>query len=165
MSSPNSLVFGGIWTVLEADTDFAAAVISKNRIKVIDGTRSPTKPSLVTSDTPQVAVLPLGAKPHPFRTSSSSNFTSYWSIEMTSGTMKFETLADLEWIVYAALLEWSTTLQALEWLEVAGFVTDFRPIKADHDLVNRRKMHAPQGWRSLWVGQCDMWFGTTLLRT
>jgi hypothetical protein len=154
-------VFGGIWTTLELSSDFTTAVPAGNRIKVVGGNLSPDKPALTPADAPQVAVLPLGGELHPRNSSNSSRYTSYWSVEMISGSMKFETVADLEWYVYVALLD-DSTIKALTWL-TETYVKHFRATKTDHDVVDRRSLHAPKGWRSLWVGRCDMWFGTSTL--
>lgn len=153
-----------IWDTLEASADFTSAVDEKNRIKVVGGTFSPKKPGLATADLPQVSVLPLGADPKPFNTSSSSRYTSFFSIETLGGTMQFETLADLDWIVYVALMEWQTYIRdAVTWLG-ESYVKSFRQVEIDHDIVNRRKVRAAQGWQSLWVGKCDMFFTSSTLR-
>jgi len=161
-SDPITKIHGGIWSMLEASSEFKAVVRTGNRIKYVGGTRDPEKGSMLVKDLPQVAVYRLGIKPRPENTSNSSRLITLWSVEVSTGTRKDETVAQLDWIVYCALLTWRTYLKSLTW-GGETFVTEFRSVSVDEEIVARRKLRVPEGWASLWVGQCDAFFSTSLL--
>jgi hypothetical protein len=159
-TNPISQVYAGIWTMLEANSDFTSLVRAGNRIKYVDGNMAATKQTLSDNDTPQVAVMPLGLSPHLDKSSSTSYLGTLWSIELVSGTVKTETLSQLDWAIYRAMADWRTHLSALTW-NSRTFVSLFRPMKVDNDFELRRKLRVPEGWNALWTGECQMWFQST----
>ena len=160
---PITQVYTGIWAMLEGYSSFADTVRPGNRIKYISGPRAPEKPSHQAADFPQVAVFSLGYRPHPEQTTCSSRLTMLWSIEAAVGDRDFSTIGTLDWIIYRALLHWRTYLRPLLW-DNQAFVTLFRAKAIDDEIVARRKLRVPDGWSSLWVGECHCHFGTATLK-
>lgn len=157
-------VFRGIWAMLEASEEFCSLVPEGCRIKFADGTRDPDIDERISADTARVAVLSLGPQPSPEYTSDSSGVSLLWSIELVSGSQQLETVCQLDWIIYRALLKWRAYLrERVLWNEKAC-VQLFRALKVDADIATKRELRAPKGWQSLWVGKCDLNFGTANLR-
>lgn len=157
VANPIAQVYTGIWSLLEANSGFTALVLPGNRIKYIGGNRAAGKEIVNTADTPMVSVMPLGMRPHLDASSSSSELVTIWSIEVLPGTVKIETLSDLDWEIYRAMSEWRTLRTTVSWGSETP-VKRLYPVNVDPEINERRYQRVPKGWTSLWVGHCHLWF-------
>src|SRR4030067_2224261 len=101
-TDPVTMTYQQIWACLEAYSAFTAAVPTGNRIKITDSIRDPFKHLIITEDTPQVTVLPMGCKPTSEYTTNSTALRTLWSVEVLSGQQQYLAVANLAWSVYRA---------------------------------------------------------------
>lgn len=89
-------VYDKIWELLEADSEFTAAVKAGNRIKITDGDR--IKPGVQAADIPQVYI---GATTGDGGTISNKrcDMSKAYPIIISSGDQKATTSMSIEWLV------------------------------------------------------------------
>lgn len=161
-TDPITKTYDAIWTMLEASSDFTTAVLSPNRVKFNTRMKCITKPRLLTKDTPQVIVLPLGIHTVPEVASNASQMKYLWSIEMIPGDKQHTTWGNLEFIIWAALHKWRTYLRQALQHNSKTYVTELRTLKMTDDLRNLRDQRLgavsqfPESWICVWTGYTDM---------
>lgn len=160
MATPLEDLYDAFWTMLEASSDFTTAVPAGNRIKHTGTDRWPRKTGSLPADFPQVRIVMAGMVPHLERTSDGSSLTVQWAIQVRSGDQRFDTVQQLAWYIYRALLGWETYLKnALTW-NGAYYVRRCRAMMV-------RQEDDPQddirGWTDTWACETDLWFRTAQL--
>lgn len=158
--NPLRLVYAGIWTMLEAQTQFTDIVSAANRIKYTGTDSHPWSEmdgGMQPAGFPKVRVVMKRLITHLHRTSNGSNLTVLWGIEVNSGNQLFADILDVDWAIYLAMEDWPTQLRdALEW-NSENFVRRCRPETVDVTLDDAQKN---KGWRDAWLGETDLWFST-----
>lgn len=173
---PFTLVYEAFWTLLEAESSFTALVPATHRIKYADAAKEPSKhPAQFAQHRPnycQVRVVTLGGPACSRRCSAGAfNLTDTWQVEALSGDHRlcylhegvYNGINPVRWAVLRAMTPWESTLQALTWNGVAGFVKACSPFSFESKMASPRleeqvKPYPQEGWNALWRGYVDMWF-------
>jgi len=159
-TNPIRLVYSALWDILEAQTDFATAVPSGNRIKYTSTSIPPdAKDTLSTADYPEVRILARGLRAHHHRTSNSSSLEILWEIQVSSGDRRFQTLFDVEWYVFQAMTDWQAHVAAVAW-NGHPLVNRCRTVEAQANLGDPRRDRGNLGWSSVWAGFTELWITT-----
>lgn len=170
MSLSNStwLVYNALWTILEASSSFTTAVHADNRIKYTDTSdREPDRHTSTYKDFPAVRIRPLGLGPHAHRTSNSSMKSLRWAIDVFSGEQRLaedvDAIADVDDAIYNAMVNWKTTMSTFTHA-AHGFVVPWcGMLEAETGLTQDEYQTTQRGWKTVWIGETDVWFQTTSL--
>lgn len=164
-SNPLQLVYQAIWSMLEAQSDFATLVPAANRVKY-SGTliQASDKETLSPSDYPYVRVLATAMQPHLERTSNGSSLKVLWKIEISTGERQLTDLFAVEWAIYQAMAFWRTHVEGLD-MEGDGYVVLCRPAAVRTQLGDPTIDRGARGWSSVWAGISLIWFATASLGT
>jgi hypothetical protein len=160
--NPIRLVYAAIWDMLEDKYEFTSLVEEGNRIKYTGSKLAPDKDTVSTASLPQVRVIATGLEPHIRRTTSGSSLNIIWEIQIASGDQRFATVFDVSWAIYRAMTGWADHIMTLEY-GGETFVTLARPLKVKTELGSPEADRGIKGWSSVWAGEVQLWFNTTLL--
>lgn len=155
------------WTVLEADTDFASAVKSGNRIKWSENRYEPDEHHFGPDDLPSVWVMYHGLRPTVAagmlkNTSSTNLLDSIWSIETKTRPYRDDERASLDWIILRAMMNFDDSLQALTW-DSSTFATCSRFPSAESNVEQYKANHGITGWHTAMQVIVHMKFGRTAI--
>jgi len=172
-----SIVYSGLWDVLEASSAFCALVPETNRIKYVDDTdgtkarRSPDKQGLVTSDYPQVTIVPTGGPTDTYWSSDGTRVGMHFQIWIKTGDQRlsyavddtlYQGLFPIQWSILRAMMDWEATLKPLTWGGVAGFITHCAPHTREEKMSQSAvKQPVTTGWFLAWDGIIDTWFDSS----
>lgn len=165
MSAENPLrqIFNATKTLLQANSDLIALVPDGRRwVGWIGSSRAPeVDEGLSPADYPRVRIVPVKIKPHLQRTSNGSSLDVIWQMQVATGDQRLQTLLDIEWAVYRALLTWETYLRdSLRW-SGKEFVKLARPLETETNLNDRKQNRGTRGWSAIWTGETQLWFTTS----
>ncbi len=165
MSAENPLrqVHNALWTLLGAHSDFDSLVPDgRKRVNYIGSSRSPeVDGGLSPADYPRVRIVPVKKKPHLQHTSNSSSMIVIWEVQVATGDQRLQTLLDIDWAVYRALLTWETHLRDnLRWKN-KEFVKLARPLETETNLDDGKQNLGTRGWSTVWAGETQLWFTTS----
>jgi len=162
MKDPLSLVYEGLWNILEQSVDFTTMVKPGNRIKFSGNNRAPLKEEAMAADYPEVRITTLSSEPHLCRTSNGSSLKKTFAIQVLSGDQRVDAVDfPLEWIIYSALNRRYDTLADLTW-KGKQFVKVLRALNITDNFAMGDATHpAIRGWVSVWACEIEMWFQTT----
>lgn len=171
--NPLRLVHEKFWDLLENSTQFTTLVPVNNRIKYKGGLVFPEKSEIQYGDTPEVVVRQTGFLPYQYQDSAESTLVLRFSIDVTTIEQKIETLLDVQWAIYCAMLMWDTSLETLTW-NGYPFVKQCRSLEASTALGNvdnsrsvseaDRLSRGHGGWTSVWSGEIHCRFNNAILR-
>jgi hypothetical protein len=161
MSADNPLkqIYNAIWSLLEARSELTDLVLIGDRIKYIGSSRAPEKNEVLSTDFPEIRVIPVQSKPHLDQDSTSSGWIVVWQVQIASGDQRLQTVLDVEWEVYRAMQTWRTHVMPLTW-KGKEFVHLARPIETVWELDNKRLNRGIRGWSAVWAGETHMNFTT-----
>ncbi len=163
---PFTQVHDAIWDILEASSEFTAAVPVGNRIK-FSGTnvKDPIKDSVLDSDLPEVRLTMEQLRPHLQRTSSTSTAVTAWSFQISSGDLRFEaSLFPLSWIIYKAMSNWDGVFSGLTW-NARAFTLPLRPADARIGRLDTDLVRGVRQWISIWSAEVEVFFRTIDMQT
>lgn len=165
MSAENPLrqIHNALWALLAANDDFDALVpAGLRRVNWIGSSRAPeVDEGLSPADYPRVRIVPVKIKPHLQRTSNGSSLDVIWQVQVATGDQRLQTLLDIEWAVYRALLTWETHLRDdLRW-SGKEFVKLARPLETETNLDDKKQNRGTRGWSAVWTGETRLWFTTS----
>lgn len=159
---PFTIVYEGIWDMLEANADFCTLVKPGNRIKYNGPARPAIKDEISTADTPEVRVVPLSTEYHLQRTSNGTSITKTYGIEVSSGsTIAANGVWAVEWQILRAVSNWQTYLSNLVWPEGSDgseFVKLCKPLSAAEGVRRTDLNRGIYGWSLVWAVEVEMWF-------
>lgn len=160
-TNPLRLVHIAFWTMLRGNTDLIPdLVLPGNCVDFIGSDYIREKDTLQDADTPELRVVAAGLKPHLEQTSSGSELTIRWEVQITSGSRRLETHLDVAWEVWRALLGWQTYLKTLKFAD-KEFVTLARPLVVETKLGDPRRDRGERGWSAVWAAEVQMDFTTS----
>lgn len=167
IDNPIYQVLDALWDLLEADALFTLAVPSMNRIKYTSTVnRNPDLDNSLNEDFPCVRIRQVGMRPRLHRTSNSSMIELKVSIEVFTGDRRFATLHknrlnDVEFAIFKAMANWQTYLYDFTWNGVTFSVRYCRPSETKSDIEAAEIQFKQTGWKSIWLGDIDIWFATS----
>lgn len=153
-----------LWDLLEAKTTFTDLVPVGNRIKFTGSKRMPEKEMASIADTPEVKVWCAGVTSIDRRASNSTTMQIQWEVLVHSGQQSFEQFFNVQWAVWAALMNWDVTMRAI-LIGTENPVKNCDILSSKDSLRDDSKNHNLRGWGSVWVGRTDCWFNHALLQT
>lgn len=167
-TDPISVVTDAFWTMLEADTDFAAAVKPGNRIKYAIGERfDPREHSLGPDDLPQVTVMFHGiiswtAEHILENTSNSGLMVGLWSIEVRTRPYRIDEFGTVLWATLRALMTWRTHFPGLTW-NTENFAKCLRVQRHNTEVQRSKAEQGVTGWRTVVPVEVHMAFSRSAM--
>lgn len=166
LSNPFTLVYDGLWTLLEHYPAFVSDVKVANRLKYNSATnRDPLKQTVEVADLPEVALICSGTHDAKMRANSSSSkcIRQYQWIINTGDFRLNEILHQIEWDIYVGMQDWDKILTALQWAN-KSFVkrVDFTDVSEGQSDPSRNR--SIRGWTAIWGCEVEMWFTTSDLK-
>jgi len=161
-NDPYTQIHDAIWAILEGHTDFAALVAVGNRIKFSDtsNVKDPIKDNAQAADLPEVRVICESIRPHLQRTSNTTTAVATWSIQVSSGDLRFQAaLFPVLWAIYRAMSTWKDTFDTLTW-NSEQFALPLRPQEARIGVNESDLIRGIRGWASVWSSEVEMFFRT-----
>jgi hypothetical protein len=156
--NPIRLIYDALWDLLEANSLFASH--ARKTIKFTGTAMHPELDSVSEADLPEVRIVLGGLKPHPYNTSSSSRLTVTYRVQVATGEMLFASVLDMQWIVYAALHNWKTHIETLEW-NGKTFAKKLTTDEVQDTDSNSKLNRGIRGWSTVWQGTVDCWFDSS----
>lgn len=164
---PASLVYDGLWTMLEAHSEFTDALVAPgNRVKFTSRVKRHQRSGAQQADLPQLALLYLGVSTTPEASSNSSFIKTLWSWEILSGSQHIHDIMEVEQIIWEAMHTWRQYIRPLQY-KGKTYTTELRTTKLDDDLKIRRDQRVKtalsfaDGWISSWIGYVDVWLASS----
>ena len=169
MSDPFTLVYDGLWDLLEASSSFTALVAEKNRIKftTTDGLiRRPDKDSLTESDIPEVMIYPGPMRFADHRDSSGQSINRIYSVLVTSGERILDAggsgkFFPVQWEIARALINFDDILDLT--YEATKFVHKIEQLPTVEGMDDSTLNRDLKGWSAVWQADVQMWFTNTIL--
>lgn len=158
---PFSLVYNGLWDLVERNPKLKDYVKSGNRIKYKK--ENEEKPSISDADTPELALMIGGGVPTSGNSTESGIVKVYvWGI--TTGTMELVDYNKISFELFRSLIDWCCVLSKLSWCNCPGFVKRMNIVSLEEgsDMIDlNRTIH---GWSALWNCEVEMAFPTSILK-
>ena len=151
--NPLSQVYTAMWTLLTNNATWAAAVPSGNRLKYIDGEGNPLKDAAQYADFPSTMIEPVAGYSIANFDSTHCEIKKRFKIKVATGNLQTEGMLQLEWLVFVAMSNWQSTMQALSWKSKTGYVKDFGIYEHEETLSEREITQAETGWSTIWTGE------------
>lgn len=159
MSNPFTIVHDALWAMLESSSEFTDLVPVGNRIKFSGDNSDPLKSQAITTDYPEVRIVPAGGMAHIYRTSNSSSFNQSFAVQILSGDQRVDFLHfPLQWIVYRVFAKELLTLLALTF-NSESFVKNIKPASVQSAYPSAEGQQI-KGWVGIWACEVEMWFST-----
>lgn len=156
--NPITQVHRALWTILELRADLKALVVPGARFKLTNVFRAIARKSAARQGVlPSLRLSRSAARSIPYRTSSHSSLRIQWKLEIATGDMVDDNLALVEWMVFRAMHDWQTTLNALTWKSKA-FVVGMRLLGGRQTDSDENANQGKRGWSAIWTAQTDLWF-------
>jgi len=161
MSNPFTMVYEGLWTIAELNTNLLKYINYRNRIKYDDANEP--KPNIADADLPELALINAGFDKIKFDCNN-AYITKIYTWAITTGNYILSTPYDeVSFELFRALNDWEDTLHALSW-ESCNFVLNFRLVSAEEGTLMQDLERGIGGWSSLWSCEVDMSFPIAKLR-
>lgn len=162
---PLSLVYEGLWKLVEDFEPFKDAVREGNRIRLDGRSRNPMKANVQAADLPEVILHPQGGESNLHANSSESRLTRRFAFLISTGDMRIDYLHfPLQWHVLRALTNWKEKIGELVWKGHAFLVDVNMPDTQEGESDPDRNRNI-KGWSSIVTIETVMEFPTRLLRT
>lgn len=163
--NPFTLIFDGLWALLESNPQFVLDVPSGNRIKYnIPQNRDPFKQQVAVADLPEVVLVCTSAQGFLHNSSSTCRCVRGYSILISTGDFRVnELLHQVEWDVFTAMFNWRTALSSLKWNN-KSFIKRLDLTQITQGLSDKERNRGIQGWSAVWGCEVEMVFNNTDLQ-
>lgn len=161
-ANPFTLVYTGLWSLVESNSDLTDLVAVGNRIRYDTvANRNPEKRSAMTADYPELVLVSDGLTGNMHATSSSGFVIRNYSFYITTGDLRMtEVLLQVEWELWRALNNWKSVLPALEWNGIR-FVKRCNINTITNGTIRAEdRTEGPLGWVAIWSLEVEMHFPT-----
>jgi len=165
---PFTLVFCGLWDMLEKSQAFVGLVAPPNRIKWIGQNVDPRKDQITDSDRPQVRVDFGDPFCEPDQLTGMDLLRCRWDIVAATGMQQIDRLganglggsiAPVLWAIFTSLLGYSQAIKVLIYQKVP-FVYRVKPGAPSVSIDNRREQEGLVGWTAIWPYYTWLQFST-----
>lgn len=162
MNNPFTMVYDALWTMLEAHPQFEQDVKPGNRIKYnSDKDRDPLKQAVAAGDLPEVVLIGTTVAANLMSSSSGSSCTRQYTWLVSTGDFRYNKyLAQVEWEIFVAMLNWRTVLTALKYAD-KNFVKQANIVSATMGASDRERNRGIIGWSAAWTVEVQMMFTTS----
>lgn len=165
MSDPFTMVYDALWDLAEGSNRVTDMVRLGNRIKMRTTAPNPgLKRQVSQGDLPELVLALTSGSGNLLNTSSSSMVTKQYAWQLATGSLNPERLLELEFALFAALVDWPAILGALTW-SGAEFVKRANLVGMESGAEMAEQNRGILGWASVWTLEVEMHFRTSDLRT
>jgi hypothetical protein len=163
MSETNPLqpVHKAIWTLLEANTAFTTLVSVSNRLKSVGSAGKAGKDQAKYADFPMVLVDPMDGLFVADFTNTDSDVVKTFSIKVATGNSQTDAMLELEWVIFVAISNWRTTMEALSWCSKTKYVKHVTLSNHEETLKERELTRSETGWATVLIVEVKMNFART----
>jgi len=163
--NPFTMVYTELWTIIEARAEIDELVLVSNRIRY-DETRDPHKENISTRDVPEILLAPEGIVSNLKASTNSTTVTKVYGIRISTGDYRYTSyLAQVEWMLFGALVDIRNTLGALQW-QGKSFIQSVRidsNVLGFSDVDDVQRQERKRGWADLMRISVDMRFSQSQL--
>lgn len=162
--NPFTILYDGLWGLLEASPEFAATFKPGNRVRYDSETAiNPLKEAIANADLPEVILIDDGMQAELLNTSSTSKVMTNYSLMISTGDFRWSMYtAQINWIILCNLSHWQTKLGALTWCG-QHFVKLVRVLDNTTGQSIPERNRSIEGWTTIWKLQCELHFSTVNL--
>ena len=155
---PFTLVFCGLWDMLENSQAFVDLVAPPNRIKWLAEKVDPRKDQITDSDRPQVRIDFGDPFAEPDQLSGTDLLKCRWNIVAATSKQQIDRLgknglgasiAPVLWAIFISLIGYSQAIKALTY-NGAPFVYRVKPGAPSVSIDNARLQEGLVGWTAIW---------------
>lgn len=164
--NPFTRVHNGMWSLLEADDDFNRLIKEGNKVRYDQqyDRGSGIKPTVITADMPEIAIIQTRLQINTPHTSSTTKFNSTFSIIVNSGDFRLNEVGhDINWVLLCRIAQWKTALGDITWKN-EHFVKSVKPISdvqiGHSDPEHNRRIN---GWITVWAVEIECHLATANL--
>ncbi|MGD0899825.1 MAG: hypothetical protein ABR915_18485 [Thermoguttaceae bacterium] len=155
---PFTLVFCGLWDMLENSKAFVGVVAPPNRIKWIGDKVDPRKDQQTDSDRPEVRADPAEEFAVPDQLSGTDLLRCQWNIIAATDKQQLDrrghaalgaSILPVLWAIYASLLGYGQAIKNLQY-NGANFVYRVKPGVPRVSIDNSKLQQGLVGWTAVW---------------
>jgi hypothetical protein len=158
---PFSMVYNGLWTLVERNQMLKEHIPPMNRIKY--GNETLPKEENTESDTPELTLLLTGGAHDLMSTCSTASFKKSYAWALATGDLENERFHWMEFELIRCLADWETTLCPLMWKN-CPFVQNLIFTGAEIGTMMREFNKNVEGWACLLSLDVQMSFSLVNLR-
>lgn len=166
--NPFSLAYDALWELAENSERLTSLVRLKNRIKFNHtGQSSPIKDEVSNTDLPELVLVSTASSGNLHETSNTSRITRQYEWIIATGDTRVQaSLLEVEWALFAAMVNWPAVLGALRWPDdaVDGFCKRTNILGINSGLTDPERNRGIIGWSSIWAIEVEMHFWSAQLR-
>ena len=164
-TSPFSMVFDALWSMLDDSHLITALVREGNKVRFnTDNIRNPIKDAISTNDVPELILISEGSTLiNLHATSCTSQINRRYSWLISTGDMRVHSsFYDVEWAVFVSMLNWKSIVSPLTF---GGntFAKKLDLIDATNGLSDPERNRGLKGWSAVWRAEVEMHFNTKQL--
>lgn len=162
MPDPFTMVYDALWDLAEGSGRVTDLVRVGNRIKLRETRTAGDKKQISQGDLPEM-ILGLTSGTGNIRgTSSSSSCIKQFQWGLSTGDLNPERLLELEFALFAAMVNWPNVLAVLEW-GGATFVKRAQLVSMEAGQSMAEQNRGIRGWVALWTLEVEMHFRSQTL--
>lgn len=160
---PFSVVYEGLWKLVDDFKPFASTVRRGNRIKLDGASRNPTKQNVNTADLPEVTLQPTGGETNIHSNSSQTTITQRYMFMISTGDLRVDSLHfPLRWHVTRAVVLWKKKIGGITWRK-QPFLEELNIPDTTEGESDPDRNRGIKGWSSLITIEVRMRFANVLL--
>lgn len=158
MSTPLIQTHDAIWTLLEGNVDFIAAVPAENRIKYTEtsGVWYPDPDGAIPERFPCVRVVPEGFPHHTANDSAFHRYLWRFQVQVAAGQQYDPRVANIAWYVMCAMENWEDVtlgVHLLTWKGLA-YIKDVRVLgEIEKEKEENPLTEGTRTWTAVWRGE------------
>lgn len=161
---PLTLVYEGLWELVEDFKPFADEVRVGNRIKMSGKSRDPEKEYVTTADLPQVKLVPSGGETNLHSSSNQTQMIRRFSFIIDTGDKRVDYLHfPLQWHIVCVMCNWKMRIGGMKW-NGHHFLTDLQIPSVEEGESDPDANDDIEGFTSIATIEATMLFATHLLR-
>lgn len=165
--NPFELLYSALWELALSNSKLAAEIKVGNRVRFDSATnRDPEKAQVQVADLPELLIAPDGTQiSNLHATSCSASISRRFLFRVSTGDLRAVDegrLLRIEWLLMCALVNWKSTLTALEW-NGERFVKNCRALELRNSIVDIDANRNARGWAAVWGCEVDCAFSITSL--
>ena len=167
INNPFTLVWDGLWTMVERNSILMSNVRKGNRIKFEE--QDELKRMISDGDLPELSLLSSGAEINIMNSSNTSSCNRKYTWGIATGELQINPFYNtLSWELFRSMIDWDCILCPLIWPEDSNpewhfvEVVNIMSVEEGNLLISENR--GIRGWAGLWTIEVRMCFRTEDLR-
>ncbi len=161
---PFTLIYNGLWSLVESRAEFAVNIRAGNRIKyAVLNNRNPAKDQHSSTDLPEIILQTTGGNANLHADSNGSRFTVNYSWVLNTGEISLIPIHAYNFWLMRAMAGWQTVLAGLVW-NGQTFVKKCGDWNFSMGLSNPEANSNIRGQTAVWTCSVELWISTALLK-